>query len=70
MEQGTFISNKYKNDKYSMIVETKEDVKKLKYEKENYLMFVHCNGCFKKCSLSNANCGRGKNLNEKFLREE
>ena len=66
MEQGTFFSNKYANNKYEMIVENKNDVEKLKKEKENYLMYIHCNGCFKKCSLSNPNCGRGKNLKGKF----
>lgn len=67
--QGTFISNKYKelnDDKFSLIVENAEEVKKLKNEKTNYLMYLHCNGCFRKCPLSNAYCGKGKNTKIKF----
>ncbi len=66
--EGTFISNKYKDleDKYSFIVENKEEVDKLKKEKTNFLMYIHCNGCYRKCVLSNAYCGRGKNTKIKF----
>ena len=66
--EGTLISNKYKSeyDIYDKIIETKEEVEKIKKEKSNYYVYIHCNGCFKKCYLSNANCGRGKNLVEKF----
>lgn len=67
-EQGTFISNKYKdlNNKFSLIVETEEEFNKLKLEKSNYFMYIHCSGCFRKCPLSNAYCGRGKNTKIKF----
>ncbi len=67
-EQGTFISNKYKNslDKFAMIVEKAEEVEKLKKSNKEYIKYIHCNGCFRKCALSNANCGRGKNLKDKF----
>ncbi len=66
--EGTFISKKYSdlNDKFSLIVETKEEIEKIKKEKTNYLMYIHCNGCFRKCSLSNAYCGKGKNTKIKF----
>ena len=66
--EGTLISNKYKSeyDIYDKIKKKKEEVEKIKKEKSNYYVYIHCNGCFKKCSLSNANCGRGKNLVEKF----
>lgn len=69
MEEVHYISNKYKNsnDIYSKIVETKEKVEELKKDKENYLSYIHCNGCFRKCSLSNANCGRGENLKKQFI---
>lgn len=65
-EEGTFISNKYKNDKFSMVVEKEEEVEKIKKLNKDYLKKIHCNGCFRKCALSNANCGRGKNLAKKF----
>ncbi len=66
--QGTFISNKYKelNNKFSLIIETAEDVEKIKKENTNYLKYIHCNGCFRKCPLSNAYCGKGKNTKIKF----
>ena len=71
-EQGTFISSKYKklNDKFSLIVETEEEFNKLKLKKNNYFMYIHCNGCFRKCPLSNAYCRRGKNTKIKFEEEK
>lgn len=67
-EYGTIISNKYRkdNDIYSKIVETEEEVKKIKESKSNYLSYIHCNGCFRKCFLSTPSCGRGKNLSEQI----
>ncbi len=70
MEEGTFISNKYKEtniDIYSKIIETKEEVERIKNSKENFLSYLHCNGCFRKCPLSNSNCGRGQNLKNQFI---
>ncbi len=68
IQEGTYISNKYRDefDKFSKIVEKEYEVKKIKKQKEDYLKYIHCNGCIRKCSLSNANCGRGKNLIDKF----
>ena len=49
-----------------MVVEKEEEVEKIKKLNKDYLKKIHCNGCFRKCALSNANCGRGKNLAKKF----
>lgn len=68
-EQGTLITNKNRNnnDIYSRIIESKEEVEKLKIvKKENYLSYIHCNGCFKKCALSSPDCGRGMYTREKI----
>ena len=69
MEEVHYISSKYKDnnsDIYSKIVETKEEIENLKKNRKNYLSYIHCNGCFRKCPLSNSNCGRGQNLKIKF----
>lgn len=70
MEEGNRISNKYREtntDIYSKIVETKEEVERIKSSKNSFLSYIHCNGCFKKCPLSNSNCGRGQNLKDQFI---
>ena len=70
MEEGHLISNKYRQnniDIYSKIVETKEEIETIKSSNKNFLSYIHCNGCFRKCHLSNAYCGRGKNLKNQFI---
>ena len=70
MEEGNLISNKYREtntDIYSKIIETKDEVEKIKNSKQNFLSYIHCNGCFRKCSLSNSNCGRGQNIKNQFM---
>lgn len=66
--EGILISNKYKDEYniYDKIIETKEEVEKIKRYKINYLAYIHCNNCFRKCPLSNPNCGRGKKLSERI----
>lgn len=66
--EGQPISGKYNNKEeiFDKVVETKLEIEKIKKEKSNYLAYIHCNNCFKKCALSNPYCGRGKNLQNKF----
>lgn len=68
--EGQTISGKYNSnseeDIFEKIVETKEYIENIKKQQSNYLMYIHCNNCYRKCPLSNPYCARGKNLKEKI----
>lgn len=68
--KGTIINKEKFNNTdifYDRVIETKENIEKLKQKYLNdYVKHIHCNGCYKKCVITNSCCGRGNSAYKYF----
>ena len=68
------LNNTDENKKRNILLKIKETEKEydiLKEEKSNdFINYLHCNGCMNGCSLSSTMCGRGNGIKLKIQEYE